>query len=601
MLDALSLHPGWTRLRAGDSRAFFGATSFADSISLWDSAEVLAVCEANLSNEAELAADVGSTAASGGKAALLAHLYGKHGPDFLPRLRGDFALALWDKSKRRLLLAVDRFAIRPLCYAVLPDGIAFASQPRGLFATGGVEKRVNRQAIVHYLNFTAVPIPESAFEGIIRLQLAEQVLWSSGQLQQGKYWEIKYAEKQGASLGHMADSLLAGMDEAVRVASAGVPDAQLGCFLSGGTDSSSVLGLLTRQRAAGVNSFSIGFGEQPYNELAYAHIARDHFRSNHTEAVVKAEEAFATIPQMVAAYDEPFGNASAIPTFHCEKLARERGVTTLLGGDGGDELFGGNERYRTHEIYEIYQKLPLVLRRSLIEPLLFGLPISMKVLDKARRYIRASNQPNPDRYFRWYLLQYFDPKQVLAPDMPFGNGHGDLLAVPRAYYRAAPAQSELNRLLYIDLKMTLADNDLPKVVRMAEAAGVNVLFPYLDHRLVEFSATIPARWKVKGLEKRYLFKRATRNLLPQAILEKKKHGFGLPIAVWLKSHPQMRKFADEVMLDPRTYQRGYFRREFVERLFAGMDDDSSPFYGDLLWLFLMLELWHRHHVEGRAI
>jgi len=184
--------------------------------------------------------------------------------------------------------------------------------------------------------------------------------------------------------------------------------------------------------------------------------------------------------------------------------------------------------------------------------------------------------------------------------LPFRNGHRDLLAIARAHYNAAPASDEMNRLLYIDLKMTLGDNDLPKVARAAELAGINVRFPFLDHPLVEFSGRIPARLKVKGLEKRYLFKLATRNLLPKSILKKRKHGFGLPIGLWLKTDPTMRGAVEEVLRDPRTYQRGYFQRQFIERIFAAMDQDNTPFYGDVLWPFLMLELWHRHHVEGAA-
>jgi asparagine synthase (glutamine-hydrolysing) len=180
------------------------------------------------------------------------------------------------------------------------------------------------------------------------------------------------------------------------------------------------------------------------------------------------------------------------------------------------------------------------------------------------------------------------------------NGHSDLLAVPRQHYQLAPARSELNRLLYIDIKMTLGDNDLPKVVRASELAGVEVRFPLLDHPLAEFSGRIPARFKVHGLEKRYLFKKATAGLLPKAILQKKKHGFGLPIGLWLKQHPLWRGLAQDVLLDPRTYQRGYFRRAFIEELFRMMDADQSTYYGDLLWLFLMAELWHRNHVEGVA-
>jgi asparagine synthase (glutamine-hydrolysing) len=183
--------------------------------------------------------------------------------------------------------------------------------------------------------------------------------------------------------------------------------------------------------------------------------------------------------------------------------------------------------------------------------------------------------------------------------MPFRNGNSDPLAVMRAHFNEAPAHSELNRLLYVDVKMTLGDDDLPKVTRAAELAGIAVRFPYLDHELADFSGRLPAHLKVHNLEKRYLFKLATRQLLPPAILNKKKHGFGLPIGLWLKTNVKLNTWAKNVMFDPKTYQRGYFRREFIEQLFSHMEQDETPYFGDLLWVFLMLELWHRQHVEGR--
>jgi asparagine synthase (glutamine-hydrolysing) len=230
-----------------------------------------------------------------------------------------------------------------------------------------------------------------------------------------------------------------------------------------------------------------------------------------------------------------------------------------------------------------------------------GFPSSAGVFGKAQRYIRRSNQGNPERYCQWHLLQHFSPDQVLSPEMFSNNGSTDFLSVPRALHRAAPAHSELNRLLYIDAHMTLADNDLPKVVRASEMAGVTVRFPYLDHVLAEFSGKLPIDLKVRWLEKRYLFKRATRNLLPQEILKKKKHGFGLPIGGWLRTIPKLRRMTEEVLFDARTYQRGYFKRTFIEQMFREMDQDTTTYMGDLLWLFLMLELWHRGHVEGSAV
>jgi asparagine synthase (glutamine-hydrolysing) len=198
------------------------------------------------------------------------------------------------------------------------------------------------------------------------------------------------------------------------------------------------------------------------------------------------------------------------------------------------------------------------------------------------------------------MLQYFPPAEILGAEMPFKNGHGDLLSVARAHYQAAKAKSELNRLLYLDVKMVLGDNDLPKVVRASELAGMTVRFPFLDHPLAEFSGRIPSDLKLKGFEKRYLFKKATENLLPKAILQKKKHGFGLPMSMWLKSDPKIRGLAEDVLHDPRTCQRGYVRREFIEHLFTSMDRDNSTFYGDVLYSFLMLELWYRRHAEVQA-
>ena len=269
-------------------------------------------------------------------------------------------------------------------------------------------------------------------------------------------------------------------------------------------------------------------------------------------------------------------------------------MEVMLAGDGGDELFGGNERYRTDQIYQLYQKIPRTLRR-LIEPVVFASPPAM-MIGKIQRYIRRSMTPNPERYCLWRPLQLFPPEQVLGAAMPSVNG--DLLAVMRAHYNNAPARSELNRLLYIDIKMTLGDEDLPKVVRTGELAGINVRFPYLDHQLAEFSGRLPAGMKVRGLEKRYLFKRATQTVLPRAILEKKKHGFGLPIGIWLKTDPKLRAMSRDVLLDPKTYQRGYFQRPFIERLMADLEQDNTPYFGDLLWMFLTLELWHRRHLEG---
>ena len=384
----------------------------------------------------------------------------------------------------------------------------------------------------------------------------------------------------------------------MRITSRDLDPSTTGCYLSGGTDSSSIVGLLTKINGGPTNTFSIGFTEDHFNELAFARIAAQQFRSSHHELTVRPADALEAIPKIAAIYDEPFGNSSAIPSYCCARFAREQGMSVLLGGDGGDELFGGNERYRTSEMYAAYLKLPAVVRRLAIEPVAAGLQ-SIKIMAKVQRHIERAHLPNPDRYAIDRFVQEFPLEEIAGPELPH---NGDRLATVRRHYAAAPASSELNRLLFIDIKMTMGDDDIPKVVRTAELAGINVRFPYLDHVLAELSGRIPSKLKVYRMKQRYIFKLATKDLLPAAILGKRKHGFGIPIGVWLKTDPALRSMSQDVLLDPKTYQRGYFRKQFVQKLIEYLDRDNTPFsryYGEVLYVLLILELWHRQHVDAR--
>jgi len=581
MLSALKMGEPFSSFAERELLAQLGAGSHTGTASVWSTNELIVACDAELvgANDAAEAAEV------------IGKLYSRFGRGCLSRLRGAFALAIWDKLSQTMLIAVDRFAARPLSCFADEKQLVFASQPRGIFSSGEVEKNIDPRAVVDFLNFSAVPAPHSAFTRIQKLPGGCYLEWKDGSYHVGRYWDLVYSEADRSSTSALARELLERMADAVRVHSEDCAGQHLGCFLSGGTDSSSILGLLSRQQGAPVNAFSIGFSEERFNELEYARTAANAFKAAHHIAVLTPEEVFRDIQKIASAYDEPFGNASVLPTYACLKLARQQGVEVMLAGDGGDELFGGNERYRTEQIFDLYKKVPEPLRHHLVEPLVHNLPGS-GIVGKARRYIAQAYKPHPERYFQWYLLQKFSPEKILSDAAAHER---DLLQVPRQHYKNAQAHSELNRLLYIDIKMTLGDNDLPKVARAAELAGVNVRFPLLDAPLADFSGRLPAHLKVRRLKKRYLFKKATAGLLPEAILRKKKHGFGLPIGLWLKEHPLWRGLAEDVLLDPQTYQRGYFQRSFVEDLFRWMDGDNSTYYGDLLWLFLMCELWHRQH------
>jgi len=598
MLATLAVKNTWSRECLIAPQAGFGATWYPARDASWQDNAILVVCDADIFNQEELFAKVALPAENSNLARLLALLFLKDGPDFIGTLRGAFSIAIWDSRTATLLLAVDRFGVKPLCFAASSSEVAFGSHPRAILAGGRVPRQVDLEAIVNYLTYSVVPAPLCAFKGIHKLPPATLLTWRDGVVRESRYWDLNYEEDRRAPATHLADELLLRMEEAVEHTSRNVSGSDLGCFLSGGTDSSSVVGLLTRIRKSPVNTVSVSFAEERFNELDYVHIAAREFATAHADFRLGPAEAFHILPRIVSLYDEPFGNASVIPTYFCQENAARRGIHVLLAGDGGDELFGGNEHYRTDQIHQIYHRIPAAFRRGVLEPLASLIPSRTPAFGKIRRYVDSSNLPNPERCFRWIPMLSFSPQEILDPGMPFHNGHGDLLSVARSHFRSARASSELNRLLYLDVKMVLGDSDLPKVVRASELAGVSVRFPYLDHALAEFSARIPANLKLRGLEKRYLFKLATRSLLPKATLQKKKHGFGLPIGLWLKSDPLFRQLAGDVLLDPRTYQRGYFRQDFIESLFGKMASDDTPYYGDLLYSFLILELWHREHLES---
>jgi asparagine synthase (glutamine-hydrolysing) len=408
---------------------------------------------------------------------------------------------------------------------------------------------------------------------------------------------MRYAATEEANEELLSQRLESLVEQAIRAQCKSDPFSGVGAFLSGGTDSSTVVGMMSRLGRGPVKTFSIGFEEQRFNELRYAEITARKFQADHHTYVVSAADCFQALPHMVRFFDEPFANSSAIPTYFCGRLAAESGVRVLLAGDGGDELFGGNERYLTDKIFQSYQTVPLVLRKRLIEPVLTCLPVERGPLGKARRFVRRSNMSAVERFFYYSFLCTHPPEEVFERDFLAGLEDYSVLEIPSRYYREGPDRDHLDRLLYVDVKITLGDSDLPKVTQMSELAGIQTRFPFLDRLVAEFSGGVPPHLKVKGCEKRYLFKRAFRNLLPPEVIKKKKHGFGIPVAHWLKSDHSMRELAHDVLLSRAAFERGYFRPEFIRQLFDMHERDDTSYYGDTLWTFLILELWHRQIVD----
>jgi asparagine synthase (glutamine-hydrolysing) len=350
-----------------------------------------------------------------------------------------------------------------------------------------------------------------------------------------------------------------------------------------------MLGEVTGQPA---RTYSIGFEAQGYDEMHYARIAARHFGTRHHEYYVTPDDVVRAIPRIAAIHDQPFGNSSAVPTYCCAQLAREDGVDALLGGDGGDELFGGNERYAKQYLYSLYGDLPQALRKGFIDPLLGLLP-PVSLLGKAQRYARNASMPMPARYDNYNLLERFGPANVFTGEF--------LDAVDRAQpprqmaevYGGAQAGSLINRMLAFDLRYTLADNDLPKVARSCELARVEARFPMLNDALVAFSARLAPGQKLRRTRLRHFFRNALRGFLPDEILKKTKHGFGLPFGPWLQTHPALRQIALDSLADLK--RRQIVRAEFIDELTSVHVPAHAKYYGTMVWVLMMLEQWLRQH------
>ncbi len=561
---------------------------------------LLVACDADLYNEAELATLTGSAepAPEGSQtAALIASLYQRFGSGFIEKLHGNFSLIVWDQQERKLIAAVDGFGVNRLVYFQNGRMLLIASRIDALLRSGEVAPEVNPRAIANFMNFGVNLAPETIFTKVQRLAPGTVLIASESGTRIAPYWNMKYGQGGEENEDRLSKGLESVVEQTVAAQCKSDEFSKIGAFLSGGTDSSTVVGMMSRLGRGPVKAFSIGFDEERFNELEYAEITARKFQADHHMYRVSAADCFEALPHMVRFFDEPFANSSAIPTYFCARLAAQNGVGTLLAGDGGDELFGGNERYLTDKIFQSYQMIPPALRRYLIEPVLNRLPVESGPLGKARRYVRRSNLPAIDRFFSYNFLCTHPLAEVFEGDFLQDLGNYAVLEVPTRYYREAPARDHLDKLLYVDVKITLGDSDLPKVTQMAELAGIQTRYPFLDRSVAEFSGCVPPGLKVKGREKRYLFKRAFRNLLPPEVMTKKKHGFGIPVAYWLKTDRRLREFSRDILFSSRSLGRGYFRRDFLDNLVRMHEADDTTYYGDNVWSFLVLELWHRQFVD----
>jgi asparagine synthase (glutamine-hydrolysing) len=528
--------------------------------------------------------------------------YLRSGPDLWSRIRGEFVIAIWDGRDATLRLACDRFRVHPLFYAADDRALAFGSRIAPLLARPGARTPdIDPDSVLEVLIASVIPTPGTIYRGVSKLPGGTELVYRSGNTTLRTYWDMTFVDAQRSGERALAGELRDRLEDAMRVRLAGDRGAAFGAFLSGGIDSTTVLGLATKLSGGPVKSFSIGFGEPRFNEMEYARIAARAYGSEHHEHFVQAADVVRAIPVLLDAYDEPFGNASSIPTYYCAAFAREHGVDILYAGDGGDELFAGNERYSTQRLLDYYHKVPAWLREPVLRPAVEALAATnVSLFVKGAKYIRRARIPYPDRLSSYDLFHVLPLETILEPawmsHITQERSHRALMA---RYYHDAPASDDLDRQLYIDLKLTIGDNDVIKVVRATEAAGVAVRFPFLDHRVADFAGTVPARLKMRGTQLRSFFKRAYADFLPPETIAKTKHGFGLPIPDWLRTDPVLHDMMRDLVLGSSSRIGGYFRRSALETLVERHGIDPTTYYGVFLWNLMILELWLRRH-DARA-
>jgi asparagine synthase (glutamine-hydrolysing) len=541
------------------------------------------------------------THADGGLDALLDR-YLHSGTEFLRELRGEFALAIWDSGEERLILATDRFRVQPLVYGGDARGFSFASRMRALdHAPVPTQRTLHAPAVMDVMASSYIPTPETIFTEIRKLPPGHVLTYERGSFRSEPYWDIDFREPSHAPEEALAEEVRGAFREAIAVRYRRDTGAgRVGAFLSGGVDSSTVTGVLTQVAGRPIHTFSIGFGEERYNEMSYARIAARRFGAEHHEYFVTPRDTVDAFPLVVEEFDEPFGNASAVPTYYCAKLARDHGVDHLYAGDGGDELFGGNERYAFDRVFGYYRRVPGWLRATLLRPGVETLAraIPNRIFTRARNYVRKASLPPVARLTAYSFLRVVPIGEVAERDFLLSlNGYDASRAMER-HYENALGTTDLDRQLYLDLKLAIGDNDLYKVSRMTERAGVAVRYPFLDGGLADAAARVPAALKMRGRKLRVFFKNAYRDLLPPEVTAKTKHGFGLPIGVWLRTDPTLNAMMHDLVLGPRSLARGYFRKQALERLVAEHQVEEAEFAGTVLWNLMVLEEWHRRYRDG---
>ena len=531
-------------------------------------------------------AALGRRVAQDGWTAVIAQLC--ESPDaFIAGLEGRFALLWIDLAKGRLGLASDRFNTYGFCYASEGRRLSFADKANEVPA---LRREIDRQGVFDYLYFHAIPAPGTIFKDIFRLEPGSRLNADKERTQLVAWWQPRFEEPASADFASSAATFKTLIKSAVERELDG---ASVGAFLSGGTDSSTVVGMLAKSGNS-VTAYSIGFEAEGYDEMEFAKIAAKHFGVKHVPYYITSDDLVANIPSVAASYDQPFGNSSVLPAYLCAKLAHDDGHRKMFAGDGGDELFGGNTRYAKQRVFGYYENVPGLIKSALLEPVIMQTPLGkLPLMRKAASYIEQATTPLPERTAQYNLIYRLGMDNVFPKDFLAGVDTDAPVKLQRRVWQNTTAHALVNKMLNFDWRFTLADNDLPKVIGSTRLADMNVIFPLLDDALLDFSLQLPPEYKLKGLQLRWFFKEALKDFLPPEIITKKKQGFGLPYGHWVLKHKGLDKLARESL--GVLVERNILRKDFVSELFSTHLPAFPGYYGEMVWISMMLGQWLDKH------
>ena len=527
----------------------------------------------------------------------LVHLYEEFGDECVSHLRGMFAFAIWDDRRKRLILVRDRLGIKPLYYRQDEGKLVFASEMKCLLMLEGFDRQINLEALSAFFTFMYVPGPMTIYEGIYEVPPAHICVWSDGNLFLRRYWEIKPEPDANKPIEYFTEGLLHHLREATKLRL--ISDVPLGAFLSGGIDSSAVVALMAQGSERRVKTFTVGFQtEHPgFDERPFARQVAEAFDTDHSECLLSphVEEI---LPTIIRAFDEPFADSSMIPNFLICQAAREW-VTVALSGLGGDELFAGYERYRGALLADYYRRVPRVVRQGLIDRVIRSTPESRNGglwSDRLKRFIQGTELGLAERYQR-YIAAYDDAEktELFSGDLVRELEKRGLSSTPLAMKKAHDADDPLDRMLFADMRTYLPDDLLKMTDRLSMCHSLEVRVPFLDHKLVEFVATIPARYKLKRWQKKHILIRALDGVLPKVILRRRKQGFSIPLNSWLRG--PLRDFRHIYMAEPALKDVGLFDPQAVARILRDHDRGFRN-HESKIWALLTFMLWYDMYMRN---